>query len=440
MYRLLTIVIFIATSLFLIMLSPQEGVTAEPTLVFWHSFTQPVRIDMIRQLADEFEQQQKVKVEIEVVPWPKVQEKWTSAFAAGTLPDVSTALPDVALNMWLAGATLPMDELVEKMGGRKAFLSDRMLDAFFGYAGQLVGLPYYAHARVLVYRKDLFAQKGLTPPQTWEDFVTVAQALTNPPEHYGMLQFWGKGDWGALIYLYLFMRSNNGSFFDKDGQVVFNTPENIEAVKQLGKLYEVGSPSGELSLTYHANLFETFTGGRTAMVFDTLFVVNAVKNDRPQLYEADAVGIGYPPKKKQYGWFADSIGLVRMKGKHPDLAAQFIQFLYQKENYIRFLYTIPAGMHPVTKEVVEAEEFWKHPVIHKYQEGVNITPEGIANGTPLGFTYGPNPFAPLLKSGIIEEMFHRIVSGGVSVEQAVADTHNELEQLVKRERRRLPKQ
>lgn len=411
--------------------------SAAPKLTFWHGFTQPDRINLMRQLADQFEKQYKCTVEIEVVPWAKMDEKWTSAMAAGVLPDVVTVLPDTSLSMWFAGASKPVDGLIEKLGGRKAFLSERTLDNFFAYDGKPVALPYYAHSRVLLYRKDLFNEKGLNPPKTWDEYINVSKALTNAPRSYGMIMCWGKGDWGALAVLYPFMRSNGGAFFDNNGNVVFNSPENVEAVKQLVKMYEAGSIKGELGLTYHNNIFELFTGGRTAMTIDTAFMVDTVKKTRPDLYDADALGVFYPPYKKQYGWFADAIGLALMNGKQPDLASKFMLFLYQTDNYVKFLHTVPAGQYPVLKSVANSKQFWDNPVIQRYPDAVNITLEGIANGTPIGFEGGPTPFASLLKTGIIEEMFHRIIGEGVSPEKAVADTHNELARLVKAQKARM---
>lgn len=432
--RVLTIALFIGM---IGALCTGTGLAATKTLTFWHSFTQPERIDVMRQIADDFERLHNVKVNIEVVPWTKLDEKWTSALAANRLPDVSIVLPDTSVSMWSAGATLPVDGIIEDLGGREAFLSESLLDNFFSYQGKPVALPFYAHARVLLYREDLFKEKGINPPETWEEYVEAAAALTNPPDCYGMLQYWDKSDWGALAYLYLFMRSNEGCFFDKEGNVVFNSPENIEAVKQLVKLFDAGSIKGELGLAFHANVFDMFTSGRTAMVFDTTFMVNTVRLERPDLYEKRALGVTYPPYRKQHGWFADAIGVALMKGKNVELGEKFIEFLYEKENYVTFLHTVPGGQFPALKSVAESNTFWDNPVIEAYKDGVEITLEGISKGSPIGFENGPNPYASLLKTGIIEEMFHHIVAGGVSPEQAVAETHDELAKLVAAEKRRI---
>ncbi len=406
-------------------------------ITFWHSFTQPVRIQYMEQVAADFEAQTGVKVNLEVVPWTQMAAKWTSAAAARALPDVSIALPDVAVDMWEAGITQPLEPLVETLGGPGFFVSEGLLDRFHRYEGQLISLPYYAHTRLLLYRKDILDAAGLEAPRTWDEYLEVISALNDPPETYGMVQMWSPTDWGATIYLHLFMRSNGADFLDAEGNVVFDSPETIEAVEQLVAMYEAGSPEGAFDLALHSSMYDLFTGGRTAMVFDTLFVASSLKNDRPDLYEAGALGVAAPPLNDQTGWFTDVISIVKMKGPNEEIADEFIRFLYEDERYVEFLHTIPAGQFPVTAATaVEDGPFFDHPDIERFREGVEITLEGIREGGAIGMTGGPNPYAGLLKTGIFENMMQEIVVDGTPVAEAVAATAAELQVLIDRERAR----
>jgi multiple sugar transport system substrate-binding protein len=44
----------------------------------------------------------------------------------------------------------------------------------------ILGVPYHDGPECLVYRRDLFAQHGLTPPTTWQEFHQTARLLHNP--------------------------------------------------------------------------------------------------------------------------------------------------------------------------------------------------------------------------------------------------------------------
>ena len=404
---------------------------------FWHSFTQPARIKAMEDIAAKFEAETNTEVNIGVVPWNKVNEKWTSAVAAKALPDVSICLPAVCIAMYEAGVSRPLDEAVELIGGTDKFASADLLANFHTYKGQLISLPFYNHARLLFYRKDILDELGLEPPSTWEEYIEVAAKATKAPDRYGMIQMWDPGDTGATQYLYLFMRSNGGAYLDAEGNATFNRSENVEAVKQLLELYKAGSPESEVSLGYHGNVFDLFASGKTVMVFDTMFVTDAMKGKRPDLYESGAVGVARPPSRKQDAWYVGDVGITAMKGDNEEAADNWIAYLYQDENYIPFLHTIAGGMYPATKSVANNPVFFEADNIKKFEEGAKLTLEGVAKGSDIGLTNGLNPFAAAVYgSGIIENMMQDIAINGTDVETAVAEAHNQIQETVERARRR----
>lgn len=425
-----------ALGMALALLGPTGGATADE-IEFWHSFTQPVRIEAMEAIAAKFEDMTGTSVKIEVVPWSKVNEKWTAATAAGTLPDVSICLPAICIAMNEAGVSRPMDGAVELIGGRDKFASEGLLASFHTYKGQLISLPFYNHARLLFYRKDILDGLGLEAPRTWEDYIDVAAKTSDPPHRYGMVQMWDPGDSGATQYLYLFMRSNGGAYLDGEGNSVFNSPENVEAVKQLLELYKAGSPEGEFSLTFHGNVFDLFTSGKSVMVFDTMFMTDAMKNKQPELYASGAVGVARPPSRTQEGWYVGDVGVTVMKGDNEAAADKWVAFLYRDENYIPFLHTIAGGMYPATKSVANNPDFFTADNIRKFEEGAKLTLEGVAKGSDIGLTNGLNPFATAVYgSGIIENMMVDIALNGTDVETAVERAHDEIQGRVDRVRRR----
>ena len=65
-----------------------------------------------------------------MVPWSKVREKWTAAAAAGTLPDVSTCLVDVCMEMAEAGVSRSLQPVIDLMGGAEVFASKELIERF----------------------------------------------------------------------------------------------------------------------------------------------------------------------------------------------------------------------------------------------------------------------------------------------------------------------
>jgi len=400
---------------------------------FWHSFTQPERIAAIEEIAANFESETGNSVSIEVVPWGKVNEKWTSAAAARALPDVSICLPAVCIAMNEAGVTRSLESAVELIGGREKFASEDLLANFHTYNGALISLPFYNHSRLMFYRKDILDELGLEPPTNWDELVKVVAATTDAPERYGLIQMWDPGDTGATQYLYLLMRGNNGSFLDSEGNSVFNSSENIEAVRKLVELYSVGSPEGDVSQPYHGNLFDLFTSGKSVIVFDTMFLTISVRDNAPELYDPSKLGIAKVPGNLQDPWFVGDVGITALNGGANDAADQWIAYLYSDENYIGFLHTIPGGMYPATKSVANNPAFFEPENINLFETGVKLTLEGVAKGSDIGLTNGLNPYAgAVYGSGIIENMMADIVLNGTEIEAAVEAAHNKIQAHVDR--------
>ena len=402
---------------------------------FWHSFTQPERIAAMEEIAADFEASTGTKVTIEVVPWSKVREKWTAAAAAGTMPDVSICTPENCVGMHEAGLSRDMTDLVESMGGTDVFASDDLLNSFHRFDDNLISLPFYTHVRLLIYRKDVFDELGLEPPSTWEEYVEAAKALTDPPNRYGMVQMWDASSNGATQWLFILTRSNSGSLVDADGNSNLNSPEVIEAVNHLVEMYKLGSPD-DVSIPFHGQTFDLMTSGKSMMTFETMFMADAIRKKRPDLYERDAIGYAPPPMKKELGLFAGVIGITALKGDNEEASDAWIRHLYKDENYISFLHTIPGGMYPATKSVATSPAFFDEPHIQRVRTGVDLTLDLMPQGRAIGATHGLNSSAPLLASGgIVERMMQDIVLNGTAVEAAVETAHKEFQRLIDRNRR-----
>jgi multiple sugar transport system substrate-binding protein len=396
-------------------------------ITFWHPYTQPQRSEEMKKAATEFEQAYPgVKVKIEIVPWATVNERWRAAYAQGVLPDVGVGNPPDYLDMWQTGAILPVDDVITALGGDRRFIPG-ILDRHTRFQGKTLAVPHYMHALMLLYRKDLLKEKGLAPPVTWEDLLRVGMALTTPPSRYGFQQLWSRKDWiGIPWVLYPLMRSNGGEFFDKDGKVTFNTPENVEAVRFLVQLYKAASSSAAFDLERNKNQIEILSKGRTALDLGTLYAIPQLEQENPAV--GNQLAATYPPRKKQVGWFTFANCLVLFKGKNPEDGKRWIQFLLEDERYSRFLLSIPGMMMPVTNAINQSDRFWEHPFFLKHREEVRIQQEGVDQGSFPGASQGLNANLGLLvQSKALLRMLERIIKENTDIKKAVALAQEEFE-------------
>lgn len=111
------------------------------------------------------------------------------------------------------------------------------------------------------------------PPETWDELVTYARALTKDLDGDGNIDQWGFASIcfpGQVFNTYTFfdfLLQNNGKIVDADGKPLFNSEEGVEALQfmiDLRNKYKVMPPD---VITYDNNeIHEGFLSGKFAMV------------------------------------------------------------------------------------------------------------------------------------------------------------------------------
>ncbi|MFD0868352.1 MULTISPECIES: ABC transporter substrate-binding protein [Paenibacillus] len=399
-------------------------------IVLWHSFTQGARNDFMREAAQSFmDEHPGVKITIETFAWPEFYTKWTTGLLSGQVPDVSTALPNHVVEMMDADAILPLNDVIDHIGRDRFYeapLKEGDLD------GQNYSIPLYSHAQVMWYRKDLLEQANLQVPQTWDELYEAATKINNPPDVYGLSVPMGLGDMMATRFLNLYVRSAGDTLITEDGKANLTSKAAIDGINYWVKMYKAASPNGSVNFKVldQATLYYQ---GKTAFDFNSGFQIGGVETNSPQLLDKiDAAPI---PKVNAedpaQGIETSNIPMVVWKNsKHPEIAKAFVESLYEKERYIKFLHSVPAGMLPAMKDIAEAPEFLNEPTIQKFSHAVKVISDAVDQGTAIGMEYKPTLQSGIITSqGIIEKMFQDVVLKNVPVEEAAQKAEKELNDL-----------
>lgn len=401
-------------------------------IVMWHSFTQGGRNEAIKKAADEFMAlHPDVKITLEVFPWGDFYTKWTTGLASGQVPDVSTALPNHVVEMIDADAIVPLNDLIDKMGRDRFYeapLSEVTKD------GKNYAIPLYSHAQVMWIRKDLLEKANLPVPQTWDELFETAKALHNPPEVYGLSVPMGTGDMMATRFLNYYVRTAGDTLLTKDGKANLTSKAAIDGINYWVKMYKEVSPESSINFKVldQATLFYQ---GNTAFDFNSGFHIGGVATNSPDLLDdIDAAPIPRMNANDPLPSIETSNTplVVWKNSKHPEVAKAFIEFLYEKDRYIEFLHSVPAGMLPALKEISTDSAFLSEPTIEKFSHAVEVISEAVGVGTAIGMENGPAPQSGLLTSqGVIEEMFQTIVLKNTPVEEAAKAAEKKLNDLFK---------
>lgn len=395
------------------------------SITFWMGYSQEARVNAMKAIGEKFTEKTGITVNFEVVTWPNVAEKWRAAFAAGAMPDVIICLPDQATAMYAAGASVPADDAVGLIGGADKFLTSA-LDAQKYTDGHYIGVPHYAHARLLIYRADVLKEKGLNPPKTMDEYLAVAKAINNAPS-YAFQQLYNTADSGSAFMLDQFMRPLGAKFFDKDFNIVFDSPETVKAVQFLVDLYHEGSQPDAMNYMIN-DQFKLLNTGATLMTIDSAFTIKSALDSAPEV--AKNLDVAEPPS-----WYITTFPIVICKGEHQDAANQFVAFLFDEQNYADFLWSYQPGMNPTLKSAAaDGSKFWDYQGFKDFElalKASKMQAQGIeAGGWAIGFDYGVNPFAGILTSGLVEEMFQEIIVNGTAVQDAVTACAEKMQEAV----------
>ena len=355
-----------------------------------------------------------------------MRNKWVTGLASNTLPDLFGATLDHAVAMFDAGASVDATPGVQALGGENAFLEQPL--ETLRYGGAYIALPHYGHAKVFYYRSDWLDELGMPVPSTWAELRSAASAMTDPPDRYGFVVPLSKDGNLAVDYLYIFMTSNGGSFFDADGNVVLDSPENREAVEMLMYLYRNASPEGSLSYT-DRDRNDLVLRGMDGMTFEPLFLSATIKNNAPELLPK--FGVAAPPAGETVGWMTEHLVTVMCSGSEFEAKRlDLIPYFYREEEYVRFLHHAPGGMLPVLQATADSDAFWNNEYMQNHRSDIEIAIDGYSKGSPVGMSNGVNSYAGLLKgTDVIKNMLHEIVAGK-AIDEALTDTQAELEAMI----------
>ena len=427
----------------LLSMGAQKMVMAEETevaaddlsgeITFWHSFTQGPRLDTIQNAADSFmKEHPNVKINIETFSWSDFYTKWTTGLASGNVPDMSTALPNHVVEMIDADAVIPLDDLIDEVGRDRFY--EAPLTEMTAEDGHTYGVPLYSHAQVMWYRKDLMEKYNLEVPKTWDELYDAAKTITDGEGGavYGCSVPMGTSDMMATRYLNFYVRSAGERLLNDDNSANLTSQAAIDGINYWVKMYKDCSPAE--SINYNVlDQATMYYQGTNAFDFNSGFQIGGVQTNSPDL--VDQISCAPMPAlnegDEQKGYETSNIPMVIWKNsKHPEICQAFIEYLYQPENYVPFLLSVPVGMLPALKDIAENEEFLSDPTVQQFKSELDVISKAVGEGTAIGMENGPCPQAGLLTSQhVIEDMFQDIILNGTDTEKAAQNAQDELDEL-----------
>jgi N,N'-diacetylchitobiose transport system substrate-binding protein len=287
-----------------------------------------------------------VRVTFERQQWTGIVEKLTTSLSSSDSPDVVELGNTQAQAFEAAGALLDISDKQADLGGDD--LVQSLVEAGT-YDGAFYAAPYYAGARVILYRKDLFDAAGLKVPTTIDEMLAAAKTLKEKnasTANFSGMYLPGKNWFAALPFIWV----NGGEIATQDGGQWTGGLASDASVKGLTQFAQFakeasGAPKdGDDSKDYIA-----FCNGEVGMMPAPGWKPGQIINDDD----------GCPDMEKNIGAFAmpgltagttspaflgGSNLAISAKSEHPDLAYDLLKVLLSKGYQQQFADqgTIPA--------------------------------------------------------------------------------------------------
>jgi raffinose/stachyose/melibiose transport system substrate-binding protein len=304
------------------------GEAQQPTTITFFQFKGEA-VAYFEDLAQQFEEQNPdVRVVVDNVPDPETALR--TRLVKEDVPDVMTLnangtfgeLASAGIFADFAGTSVLEDvnpayvDVVHKLGAAAP--------------GEVNGVPFAANASAVIYNEELFAEHGVTVPQTWDELIAVAQTF----EDAGVTPFQGMlaDAWtGQAPLAPIVPQTTPEDFWEERfaGGTTFRE-EWPEAVEKLATLFEHTQPDPVAS--GYEDGTAAFARGESAMVVLGSYALPQIRSFEPDFpISTFALPATNDPAATTVVSGVDVVVTAAAETEHPEEVRRFIDFLMQPE-------------------------------------------------------------------------------------------------------------
>lgn len=347
------------------------------------------------------------------IKWIKLKESKNQIkqqLAAGAGPDIISATPSDFKEFVKAGYLLDLEPYAQKYRWREKYYD--WAYELFEYDGKLMGAPSLVEGLLVYYNKDMFKKNNWAIPKTYDDL----KRLSSEMQKKGVIPFaFGSSDYKAANEWWL-SAAINASFTQDElkpyllAEKPWNSPEMAEAVGKLQYLWQQGyindKKSHSISIDSSWNLFYS---QKAAMKMEGTWGIKNLLENKPSfewgVFLIPSFADGVEPTMPV--GISSGIG-INAKSKHPDEAADFIDFLHSDEVVQKQLQF--GDYYPVKGLDVKSAKDTDPKIVEAYELIQNAFSKNSAGY--LSWTYWP----PNVNTHLWEE-FDSLVLGKITVKE-----------------------
>jgi multiple sugar transport system substrate-binding protein len=278
-----------------------------------------------QQLAVFKQQYPDVTVRPDYTSYSKLNEKLTTSIASGQPYDVMLMgagwIPPFAEKGVLADLQKDPAQLASQY--YEGALAPGM------HEGKVYGLPIMMDTRIGIYRKDLFAQAGITePPKNFGQLREYGKRLTqrNPDGTLAVAGLDVLGIDPRQEFLTLLWAAG-GELFAPDGSPAFNSPAGVEALQTMTDVIQVDRSEDIGWAEPNSKTGNVMAQGRVAMMIGHHNFWTAIQKENPDMIARDQLGFFVIQEERPAVFQGGTLATVAAQSKLPAAAKALAEFL-----------------------------------------------------------------------------------------------------------------
>lgn len=379
---------------------------ASGTITVWAQGTEG---EALKEFVKPFEDANPdVTVEVTAVPWDSAQNKYQTAIAGGTTPDIGMLGSD-----WMPGfasATAAVPEEIDTSGIFPFALASTEFD------GVSRAVPWYVETRVIFYRTDLMEQAGFeTFPTDWDGLKELARAYQENGAEFGIAL--PSGGWNSFLGNLPFAWSNGAQVMNEDQtEWTIDSPEMEESLTYLNSFFEEGiadkSPSTE-----SGSASADFVSGNVPMFLSGPWDIPGLETSGGAGFEDkfSVAMIPAAPDGTSTSFAAGANLAVFNDADNPDGAWKLIEWLNEPENQTEWFKAV--------NDLPAQQASWEDTALTE-DPRVSVFGDQLEN-----VKIAPTLTSWAQVSAAADTQIEQIFRGGKAIEQALAEIQSTAESL-----------
>jgi len=312
--------------------------------------------EYVDALSEAFTEQTGATLDVQVQPWDGAHDKFVTAMAGGTGPDVAEVGTTWAPEFAAAGGIDDLTDDIEAAG-----LADGLVEGLVEAGtleGRMYGMPWYAGVRSILANAELLDEAGVNEqPQSWDDLLSM---ITTLEEH--------NSDWipfpiqgGSIFAAMPFVWGAGGEIAVEEGgswSAAINQPEAVEGLEWYTDLaLEHDSSTAAANTWLETDTLAEFLQETVPMFITGSWVPATIRADNPELADK-LVAFTLPAKDSAVApsFLGGSLMCRFTETQEPELAFELIKLVTTGEFATRWAEETNyfPGTEEAMSEVVDA--------------------------------------------------------------------------------------